>query len=259
LSKKVDERTKALMKANENLERSNEELEQFAYIASHDLQEPLRKIQLFNTMLLEQPGLTDTANVYIEKVTASASRMTGLIKDLLEYSRLAQRDWQFEDTDLNTILKNVLTDYELLISQKGARLEIGLLPTIESIPFQMNQLFFNLIGNALKFTKRNTVPLIRITADKLTEDRKASIAQLHTANDYYEITISDNGIGFNQEYADKIFTIFQRLNEKSMYGGYGIGLALCRKIVANHSGIIYAQGQPKEGASFHFILPFKQG
>jgi signal transduction histidine kinase len=181
--------------------------------------------------------------------------MTGLIKDLLEYSRLAQRGWQFENTDLNSILKNVLTDYELLIIQKEATIKTDILPTIEVIPLQMNQLFFNLIGNSLKFTRRNAIPIISVTAQKLAQERKNSWPELHAGTDYYEISIADNGIGFNQEYADKIFTIFQRLNEKSMYGGYGIGLALCRKIVNNHSGIIYASGHPKEGASFSFILP----
>jgi PAS domain S-box-containing protein len=258
LSKKVEERTKALQEANIQLERSNAELEQFAYIASHDLQEPLRKIHLFSGMVLEQQELSETAKLYIEKVSLAATRMSGLIKDLLEYSRLSQNSLQFEEISLDFVLKNVLTDFELLISQKGAIIKAGELPTLEVIPLQMNQLFYNLLGNALKFTKRNTVPVITITANKLTREAKMEWPQLDPRQDYYEIMISDNGIGFNQAYADKIFTIFQRLNEKSIYGGYGIGLALCRKIVINHGGVIYANGQSGNGASFHFILPCSQ-
>ncbi|HEX8333889.1 MAG TPA: PAS domain-containing protein [Segetibacter sp.] len=258
LSKNVEERTKDLREANQQLERSNEELEQFAYIASHDLQEPLRKIQLFNSLLLDQPELRETAKKYIDKVNASATRMAGLIRDLLDYSHLAQKSLQFERTDLNEILKNVLSDYEVLINQKQASIKVNSLPTVEAIPLQMNQLFFNLIGNALKFTKRNVAPVINITAKDLEEERKATFKALDANKTYCEISITDNGIGFNQEYADKIFTIFQKLNEKSMYGGYGIGLALCRKIVDNHSGIIYAEGNPTEGATFVFVIPYNQ-
>jgi PAS domain S-box-containing protein len=257
LSKKVEERTKALQDANLQLERSNAELEQFAYIASHDLQEPLRKIHLFSGMTLEQQELSETAKNYIEKVSLAATRMSGLIKDLLEYSRLSQNSLHFEEISLDFVLKNVLTDFELLISQKGAIINAGELPTLEAIPLQMNQLFYNLLGNALKFTRRNTVPVVTITAHSLTQEAKTTW-HLDAGQDYYEITVSDNGIGFNQTYADKIFTIFQRLNEKSIYGGYGIGLALCRKIVINHGGVIYANGQSGNGASFHFILPCSQ-
>jgi PAS domain S-box-containing protein len=258
LSKKVEQRTKALQEANLQLERSNAELEQFAFIASHDLQEPLRKIHLFSGMVLEQQELSETAKTYIEKVSLAATRMSGLIKDLLEYSRLSQNSLQFEEISLDFVLKNVLTDFELLITQKGAVIKAGELPTLEAIPLQMNQLFYNLLGNALKFTKRNTVPVITIMAHKLTEEKKMAWPQLFMGQDYYEIMISDNGIGFNQAYADKIFTIFHRLNEKSIYGGYGIGLAVCRKITINHGGVIYANGQSGNGASFHFILPCNQ-
>jgi PAS domain S-box-containing protein len=258
LANKVEERTRALKEANQQLERSNEELEQFAYIASHDLQEPLRKIQLFNSILVDQPDLNETSRKYIDKVNASAARMAGLIRDLLDYSRLTQKSLQFERTDLNEILKNVFSDYEVLLSQKQANIQVDNLPIIDAIPLQMNQLFFNLVGNALKFTKRNVTPVITITAKDLEEDKKATFKSLNANKTYVEITVKDNGIGFNQEYADKIFTIFQKLNEKSMYGGYGIGLALCRKIIDNHSGVIYAEGNPKEGATFVFILPYNQ-
>lgn len=257
LYKQVEERTKALQDANQNLERSNEELDQFAYVASHDLQEPLRKIHIFNSIVLSQPALDTTTRKYIEKVSTAAKRMSGLIKDLLEYSRLAQPGLKYQKTDLNVILKSILTDFELLISQKEAVIEADNLPVIEAIPLQMNQLLYNLLGNALKFTKSNISPVISITSQLLTLNRKKEL-QLNLNKEYYEIKISDNGIGFNQDYADKIFTIFQTLNEKSSYGGYGIGLALCRKIAATHSGYIYAVGARQQGATFIIILPSQQ-
>jgi light-regulated signal transduction histidine kinase (bacteriophytochrome) len=258
LTNKVEERTKALKETNELLERSNEELEQFAYIASHDLQEPLRKIQLFNSLLTDQADITEASRTYIKKVSASAARMAGLIRDLLDYSRLSQKSLQFEKTDLNDIKKNVITDFEILISQKKAVVESDDLPTIEAIPLQMNQLLYNLIGNALKFAKRGIAPVITITAKKLDADKHSLYGRVDVNREYCEIQVVDNGIGFNQEYADKIFTIFQKLNEKSLYGGYGIGLALCKKIVDNHSGAIYAKGDSQNGALFSFILPYKQ-
>lgn len=259
LSKKVEERTKELKEANDRLERSNEDLEQFAYVASHDLQEPLRKIQTFNSLVQRQPDLNERSLAYIEKVSDAAERMSGLIKDLLEYSKLSQGKIHFQQTDLNKILKNVLSDYELLVNQKKATFSIDDLPTLEAIPLQMNQLFFNLVGNALKFTRRNISPFIRISASTLTNTEKEQHKDLNKNREYYHLKISDNGIGFNQDYAEKIFSIFQRLNEKSIYGGYGIGLALCRKIVTNHEGIIFAEGKAGEGASFNFILPCQQG
>ena len=257
LSNKVKERTRELTESTKLLQQSNEELQQFAYVASHDLQEPLRKIQLFNALVLEQGDLNEASKTYMAKATASASRMTGLIRDLLNYSSLSHKNMRFEETDLNVILKNVLTDFELLIKQKEAIIKAGPLPVLQAFSLQMNQLFFNIIGNALKFTKRNTIPHITITSSDVDDAVKERF-QLPQNKSFAEIIISDNGIGFNKDYAQKIFTIFQRLNENSLYAGYGIGLALCRKIVDNHSGIIYAEGKPKEGASFHFILPYTQ-
>jgi PAS domain S-box-containing protein len=258
LSKQVEERTVELKEANERLERSNEELEQFAYVTSHDLQEPLRKIQIFSNMLLEQHDKKEDVKKYLDKVNASAKRMSGLIKDLLEYSRLSNKTLQLEAVDLNLILQSVKLDFELLINQKQAVIKSDRLPTIHAISLQMNQLLYNLVGNALKFTKQHVPPAITITSNKLAEDRKKEFPQLIGNKEYWEVKIADNGIGFNQDYADKIFTIFQTLSEKSSYGGYGIGLALCRKIVTTHGGIIYASVNEQGGASFTFILPQNQ-
>ncbi len=260
LEKKVKERTIELQQANQKLERSNAELEQFAYVASHDLQEPLRKIQVFNNIVLERfdENLNDSAKNYLGKVTESAKRMSGLINDLLNYSRLSQTSVQFEDVDLNEILKNVLKDLEVLITQKKGVIQSDLLEVIEAIPLQINQLFYNLISNALKFVRKGLVPLITITASKLTHEKKGLYPQLNADKDYYEIKFQDNGIGFNQEYANKIFTIFQRLNERSKFSGYGIGLSICSKVVSNHQGIIFAEGREQEGATFTVIVPIKQ-
>jgi two-component system, LuxR family, sensor kinase FixL len=247
-----------LEKKRELLERSNRELEQFAYVASHDLQEPLRKILFYTNRVLEANGLTEGSKTHIEKVSESAQRMKGLISNLLDFSRLSQSNLFFEEVNLNTVVSGVLTDFELLIKQKGGVVEVDPLPTLEAIPLQMHQLLFNLIGNGLKFSRRHVRPVIKIAGNKVSRERKLAFPQLITTNDYYEIRVSDNGIGFNQEYAEKIFTIFQRLNQRSQYEGYGIGLAVCQKIIENHNGIIWAEGQPQKGATFGFILPCKQ-
>ena len=260
LARKVTERTMSLQQSNERLERSNEELEQFAYITSHDLQEPLRKIQVFSNILLDRSKdeLNPRSIEMLEKVSGSASRMSGLIRNLLDYSRIAQSEVLYEKTDLNLIVQNVLSDFELIVTQKKAVVNVDVLPLIEGVPLQMNQLFYNLIGNALKFSKKNIQPIIDIHYAVLTNEKKQRFPQLDPAKEYYEFIFRDNGIGFQQEYADKIFVIFQKLNAQSMFGGYGIGLAICRKIIENHHGIIYATGNINEGATFTIILPPQQ-
>ena len=257
LTLRVEERTKALQAANTLLEKSNEELEQFAYVASHDLQEPMRKIQFYTNMVLEKMDINESVRKVVEKVNSSSHRMTGLIRSLLEYSKISNKSLPFEETDLNLILQQIISDFELLIEQKEATLAIGKLPVICAIPLQMNQLLFNLVGNSLKFTKRGVAPVISIQSEALSAESKSSFPQLQQDEDYWKIIIKDNGIGFAPEYAERMFTIFQTLNEKSLYGGYGIGLAVCRKIVDTHKGIIFAKGKPKEGASFIIILPVK--
>ena len=242
----------------QELQRSNDELQQFAYVASHDLQEPLRKIRIFNNILSEKIEPESALRQYIDKVENSAVRMSGLIKSVLDYSRLSKASLRFEQVDLNVILQNVLADYELLIAQKNAVVQADELPVLEAVPLQINQLFFNLIGNALKFMRKGVPPVVTIQAKKLTAERKSTFTQLHDHKDYLELTIQDNGIGFNQEYASKIFTIFQRLNERSSFDGYGIGLALCKKVADTHNGVIYAEGKPKEGAAFTILLPYRQ-
>jgi len=247
-----------LQKSINDLKMYNTELEQFAYITSHDLQEPLRKIRIFNTMAYEQLQDDSSIKKQLQKVDESARRMSDIITSLLDYSRIGSGNLHFQKINLNKIIQDILIDFELLITEKGAIIETAEMPEIEAHALQMNQLFFNLIGNALKFSKKNIPPVITIRAQRLSDERKASFEQLQKEKEYIEITVQDNGIGFNPEYAKKIFTVFQRLNDRSLYGGYGIGLAICKKTVDSHNGIIYAEGQPKVGAKFTVILPYKQ-
>jgi PAS domain S-box-containing protein len=257
LQRLIEERTIALERKYEELEHTNEKLQQFAYVASHDLQEPLRKIRTFSDFMTHSVEPEAPIRKYVDKINSSAVRMSGLINSLLEYSKLSKGGQRFEVVDLNQILNNILSDYELLINQKNATILVDKLPTIQANPLQINQLFYNLIGNALKFTKRNVQPVIQISAEVLGKDERDTFKLLERKKDYYKFVIQDNGIGFEQNYADKIFTIFQQLNEKTAFGGYGIGLALCKKVTETHNGIIMAEGRLKEGARFTVVLPVK--
>ena len=258
LSQKVKERTEELEAANKQLRLINEELQQFAYVSSHDLQEPLRKIRIFSNLLSQTVERNSGVDKHLSKIYSAAERMSGLIQSLLEYSRVSNATLRFEKLDLNKLLTDILTDYELLIEQKGAVIETDILPTIDAVPLQMNQLFFNLIGNALKFTRRGIQPVIRITAEPFSEQLYLQFPELEPNKTYTKISVQDNGIGFDQAFASKIFTVFQRLNDRSTYEGFGIGLALCKKVVQVHKGIISAEGELNKGAKFTFILPVIQ-
>ena len=241
------------------LQRTNSELEQFAYVASHDLQEPLRKIKTFSSLIVERfnDPAASFAKVYLNKVINAANRMSALINDLLNFSSLSDQSRQFVETDLNRILDKIYNDFELTIQEKKAVVTREPLQHMEAVPLQMNQLFYNLLNNALKFSRPNIPAHISITASMLNPEQVAE-HRLYTGTPYQEIVIKDNGIGFNQEYAEKIFVIFQRLNSKEAYAGTGIGLALCQKIVLNHHGLVYAASKENDGASFHVILPLRQ-
>lgn len=258
LERRVSERTLALQQANNFLQQRNFELEQFAYVTSHDLQEPLRKIRVFVDMLLRQEetmGLEQDRLQALGRIRSSADRMAQLIKDLLSYSRLGLEGNPFVPTDLNTVVLAALRDFDLRIEETGARVHVLSLPIIEAIPLQMNQLFYNLLGNALKFQRPGIAPMLRISSQLLDPAEVAQYPNLETGEVYYRIVVKDNGIGFNQAFADKIFVIFQRLNAKEHFPGTGIGLAICRKIVQHHRGEIFAYGKENEGAEFHIILP----
>ncbi|MCW3086204.1 MAG: hypothetical protein JWP12_3570 [Bacteroidetes bacterium] len=242
-----------LMKTNEELVKSNQRLEEFAYVASHDLQEPLRKIQTFAELVHKKFDNREESEKYFNKIVSSAQRMSSLIKDVLTYSRLSDTGILFKEIDLNQIVENVKLDFELLIAQKNAVVECDHLPVIKGIPLQMNQLFFNLMSNSLKFSKKE--PQIRISSKIISDVAAEKNAALNPALKYVRMIFKDNGIGFDQQYADQIFTIFQRLNDRQSYSGTGIGLALCKKIVENHGGSISASSKPGQGATFTIYLP----
>ena len=259
LEERVQLRTSELMDANRDLERSNYELEQYAYVASHDLQEPLRKIMVY-TDLLTQSFATHSSSerVRLEKIISSALRMSHLIQDLLNFSRLLKTEKVFSKVDLNRIVSNVVDDFELTIEETGARIDADLLPVIEASPQQMNQLFYNLISNALKFRQENRTPHITISGNVMTRKEVESFSYLTKGLKYYNIRVRDNGIGFNPRYATHIFEIFKRLHTRAKYEGTGIGLALCRKIARNHRGDIYAESKEGMGSEFNVLLPLKQ-
>lgn len=255
LEKRVEERTKELKEANEQLERSNAELEQFAYITSHDLQEPLRKIRTFASRMEDE--LTGSGNVtmqkHLQKVMASSERMSLLIRDLLNYSKLTKEERKFEEVNLNEVLRDVQSDFEVLIAQKRAKINAGSLPSVKGIPLQINQLFFNLLGNSLKFSSPDVTPVIEISSRVVGETEALQLGL--RSETYLELTFSDNGIGFNPSYREQIFEIFQRLNSRDQYAGTGIGLALSKRVVENHGGLILADSEEGKGATFTVYLP----
>lgn len=240
---KLDESKQLLEDKNNELAKMNKELESFTYIASHDLQEPLRKIQTFLTLIKQRGSNPETVSAYMDKISISAERMSALIFDVLSYSKLASED-QYIPTDLNTVINNVLSDYDLAVSEKDAVIEKDILPIVNAVPSQMHQLFSNLISNALKYSGAD--PLIEIKYATIVSDEGLPIA---------EITIKDNGIGFDDQYSEQIFKLFQRLHGRSEYNGTGIGLSICKKIVDQHKGTISAKSTIGNGAAFTVLLP----
>jgi signal transduction histidine kinase len=246
LASRVRERTRELSIANEQLTRSNRELESFASVASHDLQEPLRKILAFGDRLRMQTGgsLDPAAADSLTRMLNAATRMQTLINDLLAFARVGSRAQDFVRVNLDAILTDVLVDLESRISDAGGTVHFEPMPEIEADPLQMRQLFQNLLSNALKFRRPGVPPVVRIRSH--ADDGRAIIE------------IEDNGIGFEAQYAERIFGIFQRLHGRGAYEGTGIGLAICRRIVERHHGSISASGRLGEGAMFRVTLPMEQ-
>lgn len=233
--------SKQLEARTSKLEKSNQELEQYASLASHDLKEPVRKVLIFTGRLLNNTSSLSKAelNVQLRKIYDSAERMKCLINGIAEFSQLSGNEQNFEPVDLNDVVKEIMTDLELLIAEKNAEVHISNLSTIEAIRIQMHQLFLNILSNSLKYAKKDIPPEITIRQTDLDSQ--------------IEITISDNGIGFDNNYAEKVFKPFQRLHLKE-YDGSGIGLAICRKIVEAHGGEIGARSIPGDGSHFTFTL-----
>ena len=236
------------------------QLDQFANTSSHELQEPLRKITTFSRFLLNEdrshsPVIVKT---YLNKLEAASVRMTKLIQDLLHLTLITNYEKLFVKTDLNEVISGVLFDLELLIEEKQVKIKIPKLPQIEAVPFQMHQLFYGILHNAVKFSRPEVPSVIQIKARKLTKAALESHPDLAQELLYYEITVEDNGIGFDQQYAQQIFTMFQRLSAGGDYPGTGIGLAICQKIVHTHNGAILAEGIEGEGATIRMILPVLQ-
>ncbi|GEP50903.1 hypothetical protein FNO01nite_15750 [Flavobacterium noncentrifugens] len=250
------QKTLELEESNKHLKAINSELESFNNIVSHDLQEPMRKIQMFISRLHEKEAhvLSDQGKEYFSKINLAANRMQTLMIDLVNYTRTIKGDKVFVKTSLEKILDQVQADLSQNIEEKQAKITVKNLPVIQAIPFQMEQLFINLISNSLKYSKENVVPKISITGEKINGSDQYEDISISDKK-CYKIVVSDNGIGFKQEYAERIFMLFQRLETDSKYTGTGLGLAICKKIIENHNGFIKAKSAPGEGTKFFIYLP----
>lgn len=247
----------SLEERNKELEQSNKELASFNYVASHDLQEPLRIIQTYISRIEEKEidTLTTTGQDYFERIKSSANRMQILINDLLLFSRTNKFEKVVEATCLNELLENALVELSPIIEDKNATIVHDELPELKVVPFQIQQLFINLLNNSLKYSRIGVAPVIKIKCE-LVFAQDVPELKADPLKQFFKITFTDNGLGFEQQYADNIFVLFKRLHHKNEYPGTGIGLSICKKIAENHSGFIYAQGIPNEGATFTLYLPY---
>lgn len=268
ISEDITERKAAEEKLRQfaaRLQQNNRELQDFAYVASHDLQEPLRKVRAFGDRLKTKcaDAFTEEGRDYLGRMLNAAQRMQVLIEDLLAFSRVTTKAQPFVPVDLNHIARDVISDLEVRIEQVQGRVEVGALPTIDADPTQMRQLVQNLIGNALKFHRSDETPVVKIyargsgAAGPMTEE-PGEPTPLCAPGRFFELCVEDNGIGFDEKYLDRIFTVFQRLHGRGEYEGTGVGLAICRKIALRHNGDITARSQPGKGSTFRVSLPIKQ-
>jgi signal transduction histidine kinase len=257
---KVVELNRQLLESVQRLETVNKELDRFAFMSSHDLQEPLRKIRIYSDFLfVKRKGMLDEEAIkYVQRIQNSAERMQNLIKDILEFSKISNSSACVVKTDLNLLVQEVLFDLQDTITAKKAQVEVGNLPELEVIPGLFRPLLSNLIGNALKYSKKDIAPVLNIYSEVgMNKDKKDSAVNNLATTPFYRIFIRDNGIGFDQRYAEQIFDMFKRLHGNSEYEGTGIGLALCKRIVEKHNGFISALSQDNLGSTFIISLPLK--
>lgn len=265
IQKKLEDREIFLVKTQEQLKRnieeltrSNLELEQFAYTASHDIKEPLRKIQAFGNILLKNCAseLSTDAGNYLSRMINASERLQTMIDDLLMLSTPTEKDTCLRPVKLNDLVAGILADLEYTIEQKGARFDISVNITVSGIPAQIRQLLYNLISNSLKFSKKDTPPFIQIVSEVVSlAPKNTDTAGQAVPKKFYKIEVRDNGIGFDTQKSEKIFNKFERLHSRSEYEGTGLGLTLCKKITENHSGCIVAEGKENDGACFRIYLP----
>ena len=244
-----------LVTNNERLKQMNEELDQFAYMASHDLQEPLRKIQVFSDKILRNNNFDPDSEKYFGKIINSSKRMQNLINNLLDFSRHTVSSSDFKKTPLNELVKNVLTELEVEIEKSNARINYENLPVVSAVPGLMQQLFYNLFSNAIKFRKPAVDLVIDVKAEKMNPIDLSKFTRYSQGKNYYKITVQDNGIGFDDKYAEDIFRVFKRLHSYQEFEGTGVGLSICKKIVEKHNGFIKAESKIDNGSTFIIGLP----
>ena len=247
-----------LVANNESLKQMNEELDQFAYMASHDLQEPLRKIQVFSDKILRNNNFDPDSEKYFGKIINSSKRMQHLINNLLDFSRHTVSSNDFKKTPLNELVKNVLTELDVEIEKSNARINYEDLPVVSAVPGLMQQLFYNLFSNAIKFRKPSVDLVIDVKAEKMNPVDLSKFIKYGQGENYYKITVQDNGIGFDDRYAEDIFRVFKRLHSYQEFEGTGVGLSICKKIVEKHNGFIKAESKIDNGSTFIIGLPEMQ-
>jgi len=247
-----------LIANNESLKQMNEELDQFAYMASHDLQEPLRKIQVFSDKILRNNNFDADSEKYFGKIINSSKRMQHLINNLLDFSRHTVSTTDFKKTPLNELVKNALTELEVEIEKSNARINYDNLPVVSAVPGLMQQLFYNLFSNAIKFRKPSVDLVIDVKAERMNPMDLSKFIKKGNGKNYYKITVQDNGIGFDDKYAEDIFRVFKRLHSYQEFEGTGVGLSICKKIIEKHNGFIKAESKIDDGATFIIGLPEMQ-
>jgi light-regulated signal transduction histidine kinase (bacteriophytochrome) len=252
---KVQLLNRQLTESNDHLKQMNEELDQFAYMASHDLQEPLRKIQMFSDKILQTQEQNEEIARYFSKIINASRRMQALINNLLDFSRHSMSPSDFRKTDLDQLMKETLTELEIDIEKSQANIQCTPMPVISAIPGLMQQLFYNILSNAIKFRKKTEPLKVEICSQKLPLDELSGYFPNDNGDVYYKISITDNGIGFDNRQSQEIFKVFKRLHNYQEFEGTGVGLSICKKIVEKHGGLIMAKGELDKGATFIMILP----